>query len=52
MNFRAYFGAEDEVRLTPFKNDKPKDTKNSPFKVSSVLAVKAMLCIVFSKTGK
>ena len=27
--------------LVPFKDDKPKDTKNSPFEASSVLVVKA-----------
>lgn len=26
---------------SPFKDDKPKDAKNSPFEVSSVLVVKA-----------
>ena len=35
------FGAEDAGRLTPFKDDKPKDTENSPFEASSVLVVKA-----------
>ena len=35
------FGAEDAGRLTPFKDDKPKDTVNSPFEASSVLVVKA-----------
>ena len=41
MNFWGYFGAEDAVRLLPFKDDKPKDTENSPFEASSVLVVKA-----------
>ena len=41
MNFCVDFGAEDAGRLTPFKDDKPKDTENSPFKASSVLVVKA-----------
>ena len=36
MNFRANFGAEDEGRLTPFKDDKPKDDENSLFQASSV----------------
>jgi len=36
------FGAEDTGRLMPFKDDKPKDAKNSPFEASSVLVVKAM----------
>ena len=35
------FGAEDAGRLTPFKDDKPKDAENSPFEASSVLVVKA-----------
>ena len=37
------FGAEDAGRLTPFKDDKPKDAENSPFEASSVLVVKAKL---------
>ena len=41
MNFCVDFGAEDAGRLTPFKDDKPKDTENSPFEASSVLVVKA-----------
>ena len=41
MNFCVDFGAEDAGRLTPFKDDKPKDAKNSPFEASSVLVVKA-----------
>ncbi len=41
MNFRTDFGAEDEVRLTPFKDDKAKDAENAPFEASSVLVVKA-----------
>ena len=41
MNFCVDFGAEDAGRLTPFKDDKPKDTGNSPFEASSVLVVKA-----------
>ena len=36
------FGAEDAGRLTPFKDDKPKDAENSPFEASSVLVVKAI----------
>ena len=44
MNFRGYFGAEDAGRLMPFKDDKPKDTENSPFEAASVSVVKAMLC--------
>ena len=43
MNFCVDFGAEDAGRLTPFKDDKPKDTENSPFEASSVLVVKASL---------
>ena len=43
MNFCVDFGAEDAGRLTPFKDDKPKDAKNSPFEASSVLVVKASL---------
>ena len=38
------FGAEDAGRLTPFKDDKPKDAENSPFEASSVLVVKANHC--------
>ena len=45
MNFCVDFGAKDAGRLTPFKDDKPKDTENSPFEASSVLVVKAILCI-------
>ena len=41
MNFRVDFGAEDEVRLSPFKDDNPKDTENSTFEASSLLVVKA-----------
>ena len=41
MNFRVVFGAEDEVRLSPFKDDNPKDTENSTFEASSLLVVKA-----------
>ena len=41
MNFCVDFGAKDAGRLTPFKDDKPKDTENSPFEASSVLVVKA-----------
>ena len=41
MNFCVDFGAEDAGRLTPFKDDKPKDAENSPFEASSVLVVKA-----------
>ena len=41
MNFRVDFGAEDEVRLSPFKDDNPKDTENSTFESSSLLVVKA-----------
>ena len=44
MNFCVDFGAEDAGRLTPFKDDKPKDTENSPFEASSVLIVKAIYC--------
>jgi len=36
------FGAEDEGRLMPFKNDKLKDTENPTFKATSVLVVKAI----------
>ena len=43
VNFWEYFGAEDAGRLTPFKDDKPKDTENSPVEASSVLVVKANL---------
>ena len=43
MNFRVDFGAEDEVRLSPFKDDNPKDTENSTFEASSLLVVKANL---------
>ena len=43
MNFCVDFGAEDAGRLTPFKDDKPKDTENSPFEASSVLVVKATI---------
>ena len=41
MNFRVNFGAEDEDRLSPFKDDNPKDTENSPFEAYSLLVVKA-----------
>ena len=39
------FGAEDAGRLTPFKDDKPKDAENSPFEASSVLVVKAIFAV-------
>jgi len=29
------FGAEDEVRLTPFEDDKPKGAKNTIFQAGS-----------------
>ena len=55
MNFRVDFGAEDEVRLSPFKDDNPKDTENSTFEASSLLVVKAnVICkhrIIASKTS-
>ena len=41
MNFCEDFGAEDAERLTPLKDDKPKDAENSPLEASSVLVVKA-----------
>ena len=44
MNFWANFGAKDAGRLSPFKDDKPKDAENSPFEAPSVLVVKAKLC--------
>ena len=46
MNFCVDFGAEDAGRQTPFKDDKPKDAKNSPFEASSVLVVKANCKII------
>ena len=45
MNFCEDFGAEDAERLTPLKDDKPKDAENSPLEASSVLVVKAILKI-------
>ena len=53
MNFQVDFGAEDEVRLSPFKDDNPKDTENSTFEASSLLVVKAIQCIFdsFIKAG-
>ena len=47
MNFCVDFGAEDAGRLTPFKDDKPKDTENSPFEASSVLVVKARVFLYY-----
>ena len=35
MEFREYFGAEDAARLTPCKDDKPKDAEIMPFKAGS-----------------
>ena len=35
MKFRGDFGAEDEARLTPCKDDKPEDAEITPFKASS-----------------
>ena len=49
MNFCVDFGAEDAGRLTPFKDDKSKDTENSPFEASSVLVVKAIIAYYFEK---
>ena len=37
MNFQVDFGAEDEGRLTPFEDDKPKYAENSMLQASSVL---------------
>ena len=34
---------------SPFKDDKPKDTENSPFEASSVLVVKAKTKTVYKK---
>ena len=47
MNFRVDFGAEGEVRLSPFKDDNPKDTENSTFEASSLLVVKARIRLLF-----
>ena len=47
MNFCEDFGAEDAERLTPLKDDKPKDAENSPLEASSVLVVKAILIFEF-----
>ena len=35
MEFRGDFGAEDEARLTPCKDDKPKDAEIPLFKAGS-----------------
>jgi len=35
MNFRIDFGAEDEGRLTPFEDDKAKDSENTGFQAGS-----------------
>ena len=37
---------------SPFKDDKPKDTENSPFEASSVLVVKATLYGTFFQKYK
>jgi len=37
---------------SPFKDDKPKDTENSPFEASSVLVVKAtVLAVILWQTA-
>ena len=35
MNFQVDFGAKDEARLTPCKDDKPKDAEITLFKADS-----------------
>jgi len=37
---------------SPFKDDKPKDTENSPFEASSVLVVKANIKRIISQITK
>ena len=50
MNFWVGFGAKDAERLTPYKDDKPKDAENSPFGAPSVLVVKAIDIALHSET--
>ena len=47
MKFQADFGAEDEARLTPCEDDKPKDTEITLFKAGSdyYLSAKAIIRI-------
>ena len=41
MKFRGDFGAEDEARLTPCKDDKPKDAEITLFKAGSGYSLSA-----------
>jgi len=43
MEFRVGFGAEDEARLTPCKDDKPKYTEITLFQASSDYSLSASL---------
>ena len=43
MEFWADFGAEDEDRLSPFKNDKLKDAEIPSFKAGSDYSLSAKL---------
>ena len=52
MNFQVDFGAEDEGRLTPFEDDKPKYAENSMLQASSVLITQADSRVRFGKSKK
>ena len=41
MEFRVAFGAEDEARLTPCEDDKPKDAEIAPFQAGSGYSLSA-----------
>ena len=41
MEFRGDFGAEDEARLTPCKDNKPKYTDIAPFQAGSDYSLSA-----------
>jgi len=42
MEFRVNFGAKDEARLTPCKDDKPKGIEITPFQAGSDYSLPAI----------
>ena len=42
MEFRVAFGAEDEARLAPCEDDKPKDTEIAPIQAGSGYSLSAV----------
>ena len=47
MKFRADFGAKDEARLEPCKDDKPKDAGITLFKAGSVYCLSAHYIYIY-----